>query len=63
MLKIFNRWGNLVYENFDYHDDWGGRCNTGLLAGSQHLPEGTYYYIIEFEGNANQQVGFLTLKR
>lgn len=39
-LKIYNRWGNLIYQNADYKDNWGGE---GVAAG-------TYYYEVEIEG-------------
>ena len=35
-LLIFNRWGNLVYKNSDYQNDWNG----------QGHPDGVYYYIL-----------------
>jgi gliding motility-associated-like protein len=35
-LKIFNRWGNLVYEKSGYTNDWDG--------GGEN--DGTYYYIL-----------------
>ncbi|MDB4835192.1 gliding motility-associated C-terminal domain-containing protein [Cyclobacteriaceae bacterium] len=41
-IKIFNRWGSLVYSSFGYQNDWHGTSNNG---GS--LPNATYYYIIE----------------
>lgn len=35
-VKVFNRWGKLVYENENYQNDWdGGDLNAG-----------TYYYIV-----------------
>lgn len=40
-LKIFNRWGNLVYENEDYQDDWYGLDRSG-----KPLTEGVYYYLV-----------------
>jgi gliding motility-associated-like protein len=33
-LQIFNRWGKLVHESADYHDDWSGNGQ----------PDGIYYY-------------------
>ncbi|WP_143310584.1 gliding motility-associated C-terminal domain-containing protein [Chitinophaga vietnamensis] len=66
-MKIFNRWGDAVYENADYQNDWDGRCNRGLRIGDQ-LPDGTYYYVITIsdrtQSNKIQRfVGFLTLMR
>lgn len=39
-LVIFNRWGRIVYESNDYHNDWDG--------GS--LPDGTYFYVLDCTG-------------
>jgi len=35
-LTIFNRWGNKVYENNIYHNDWDG----------SNLPAGVYFYFL-----------------
>jgi gliding motility-associated-like protein len=35
-LKVFNRWGNLVYEDSNYQNNWEGKDISG----------GTYYYIL-----------------
>ncbi|WP_232540813.1 SdrD B-like domain-containing protein [Spirosoma endbachense] len=47
-LEVYNRWGNMVYKNEDYHNDWNGKPNTGVTVGSDAdgLPDGTYYYVI-----------------
>ncbi|WP_273567784.1 gliding motility-associated C-terminal domain-containing protein [Maribacter halichondriae] len=47
-VKIFNRWGNIVYESNDYSNDWGGIAPDNSLGNSGMLPSGTYYYIIGF---------------
>jgi gliding motility-associated-like protein len=40
-MKIFNRWGALIFETTDPNIDWNGRKeNTG-----EDLPEGVYFYI------------------
>ena len=39
-LKMYNRWGDLIYESRDYQDDWDGFSPNG------QLPAGTYFYII-----------------
>jgi gliding motility-associated-like protein len=43
-LEVYNRWGQLVYENNDYRDQWQGNKQDGT-AGDQ-LPEGVYMYIL-----------------
>lgn len=42
-LKVFNRYGNIVYDANDYKNDWNGTTS----AGGRPLPDGTYYYILE----------------
>jgi hypothetical protein len=39
-LVIFNRWGRIVYESNDYHNDWDGG----------NLPDGTYFYVLDCKG-------------
>ncbi|MEQ8908384.1 MAG: gliding motility-associated C-terminal domain-containing protein [Vicingaceae bacterium] len=36
-LQIFNRWGELIYEDDNYFNDWDG----------ENYKEGTYYYILK----------------
>lgn len=43
-LQIFNRWGNIVYQNNNYQNEWDGK-GVGNLFG-QDLPSGTYFYNI-----------------
>lgn len=51
-LKIFNRWGNLVYQKVNYQSDderFDGTYN------GQPLPPGTYYYMISFRSGEIKQ--------
>ena len=41
-LKIFNRYGNIVYENSNYKNEWHGQSKSGKV-----LPNGTYFYQIQ----------------
>ncbi len=43
-LKIFNRWGDLVFESDNYNNNWGGTHDGA------DLPPGPYYYIFEETG-------------
>ncbi|HYJ38081.1 MAG TPA: gliding motility-associated C-terminal domain-containing protein [Chitinophagaceae bacterium] len=59
-LKIFNRWGQLIYENRDLNLGWDGRKN------GQALPIGTYYWILDGLDVHNKPVmrsGSVTLLR
>ncbi|WP_282123477.1 gliding motility-associated C-terminal domain-containing protein [Algibacter mikhailovii] len=61
-VKIFNRWGALVYESNDYQigtsetlspGDWDGSSSKASIGGSGKLPNGTYYYIVQIKNNGN----------
>lgn len=59
-VQVFNRWGNEVYRNMDYRNDW-----SGTYRGSP-LPSGTYYYSIVTgppNGEFYRTAGFLTIIR
>lgn len=40
-IEVYNRWGNLLYTNDDYKNDWKGVNQSG-----QQLVQGTYFMII-----------------
>jgi len=40
-VKVFNRWGMLVFDSIGYRREWDGTYN------GKNLPDGTYYCIIE----------------
>lgn len=62
-LDIFNRWGNLVYSSTPYKNDWNGTPNAAGKTGSNKLPVGTYYFILQLN-DSNQTVfrGFVQLE-
>lgn len=51
-LKIFNRWGNKLYEITDYQNDWGG----------ENYSDGTYYYVYT-TGDGRAFPGFFQIVR
>ena len=54
-LKIYNRWGTLLYETEDYQNNWGG-----IYQGNP-LPDGTYFYHLDTEGGRTYR-GFIELR-
>ena len=53
-VEVYDRWGNVVYSNEDYKNDWNG----------DDLPEGTYYYILEVDDpKGTVHKGILTILR
>ena len=60
-FKIFNRWGEIVFESKNYQNDWGGTCETDLCMGNRILPEGTYFYLLDVQGITFK--GYVTIKK
>ncbi|MFN0049145.1 MAG: tandem-95 repeat protein, partial [Cytophagales bacterium] len=61
-VVVYNRWGNLVYKSDEYQNDWNGKANQGLKIG-EGVPDGTYYYVVDFNNGAKPQIGFITITR
>ncbi len=62
-LTVFNRWGNKVYENGEYDNTWNAYPNAANTLGSNKVPQGTYYYIIEFlDGDKETRTGFVVIQ-
>ena len=61
-LQIFNRHGLLVFEQVNYTNQWAGQTDEGT-----ELPTGTYFYVIDLEGNdpvyGPQATGWIYLNR
>jgi gliding motility-associated-like protein len=63
-VKVFNRWGNIVYQNADYKNDWNGIGSTNFMG--QDVPDGTYFYIVnavEPSGTIKKFTSSLTIVR
>ena len=55
-LFIYNIWGDLIYHNSDYQNDWDGTYNGNLLNA------GTYYYILTSK-NRKGEMGYIDILR
>ena len=44
-VRVFNRWGALVYQSSPYSNDWYGTWEAG--GNGEPLPSATYYFIVE----------------
>ncbi len=59
-MKIYTRWGQLVFETKEVGNWWGGKNNT------TPLPEGVYYYTLKvtnFKGDVTNKKGDVTIIR
>ena len=63
-LKIYNRWGILVFESTDYNKPWDGKTKSGHDADN-----GSYFFIVKYKSNCAsvadvvEKKGFLELMR
>ena len=57
-IKIYNRWGNIVYENTPYNNEWNGISKNG-----NDLPDATYYYILNLGNNKVIRTGYIIIQR
>ncbi len=64
-IAIYNRWGSLVFEQENYKNDWGGEFNVGnpLIDIDGKLPDGTYYYVIDFYGKYATRATYVYINR
>ena len=56
-IKIFNQWGNLVFESTGYDEPWDGTSN------GKELSSAVYYYIIDLKDESDPKSGAITLLR
>ena len=63
-VEVYNRNGNKVFQTINYQNDWDGIANVGgVLNSGDHLPSGTYYYVINIPELNRELVGWLQLAR
>ncbi|MEZ7886517.1 MAG: PKD domain-containing protein [Flavobacteriales bacterium] len=61
-FRIFNRWGEVIFETEDHNEGWNGSVNRG----SSYAPNGTYTYQVivnDFTGYPHEYNGHVTLTR
>ena len=57
IVKVYNRYGQVVFRKVNYQNDWAGTYNkTGEL-----LPAGSYYYVVEVPETGKVKKGWLYL--
>lgn len=61
-FMVYNRWGNLVYENKDYKNDWNGVANRGIVIG-KGVPDGTYYIYYNINDGEFEGFKYITINR
>lgn len=62
-LRVYNRFGHVVFDAEKYDNNWSGKPNTGVYKDtSLGIPDGTYYYVLRME-DGRQKISFLTVAR
>ncbi|MDO5968490.1 gliding motility-associated C-terminal domain-containing protein, partial [Flavivirga aquimarina] len=63
-LEIYNRWGNIVYKKQGYRNEFDGTSNgRSTINGTEKLPVGTYYYVLDLADGSKPKVGWLYINR
>ena len=64
VLQVFNRWGNIVFEQRSYNNDWDGTSNgRATVQKGQQLPVGTYYYVLDLGDGSEPRTDWLYINR
>ncbi len=59
-ITIYNRYGNVVYTMDGYQNDWNGVANVaGVFGKGEHLPVGTYYYLLKINEKDIESTGWI----
>ncbi|MCU0431334.1 MAG: Ig-like domain-containing protein, partial [Cytophagaceae bacterium] len=62
-IWVYNRWGNLVFEDKEYLNDWNGSANKGIGSSNAGLPDGTYFCIVDINNGEFKEVRYITIHR
>ncbi|MBI4648245.1 MAG: gliding motility-associated C-terminal domain-containing protein [Bacteroidia bacterium] len=60
-ILIYDRWGEIIFETFNYQHGWDGKIKNGKFA-----PNGVYTWLVTFrdiQQNQHQKSGTVTLIR
>ncbi len=56
-LQVFNRWGEIVYDEVNYESEWNGTKD------GKNIAEGLYYYVLNFFDQGKSFKGTITIIR
>ena len=62
-LIIFNRYGEPIYINEDYNNDWAGQVNQDSVIGTDMLDDGVYYYTLDVGNGKGLIRGYIEIRK
>ncbi|MBC9797355.1 gliding motility-associated C-terminal domain-containing protein [Sinomicrobium weinanense] len=63
-LRVYNRYGNLVFKQKGYDNSWKGSSNIkNTISRNGMLPVGTYYYVLDLGDGSKPVSGWLYIMR
>ncbi len=61
-LKVYNRWGHLVYNKKGYDNSWDGKASVGNAG--EGLPSGSYFYVLDLkDGITEPKQGYIVIRK
>jgi len=60
-LIVMNRWGNVVYEKYNYQNEWDGTPNKGVVMYGNKVPEGSYFYVLKLGDGYDDITGYIVI--
>ena len=61
-IWIYNRWGNLVYKESGYKNEWNGYSNVSGIYIGKKVPAGTYFYVLDLGNDQKPRQGYIVLR-
>ncbi|HEX4887243.1 MAG TPA: gliding motility-associated C-terminal domain-containing protein, partial [Luteibaculaceae bacterium] len=58
-LKVYNRWGQLIFESNSYQNNWDGTFQKS----GEDVPQGTYFYLLDLGLGDKAQKGTIYINR
>jgi uncharacterized repeat protein (TIGR01451 family)/gliding motility-associated-like protein len=63
-LQVYNRWGNMVFEAYNYQNTWDGTSyGKATINAEEKLPVGTYFYVLDLGNDDEPLSGWLYITR
>jgi gliding motility-associated-like protein len=64
-IIIFNRWGDIVFSDKPYNNDWDGTSkHSNIIVAGDKVVEGTYFFVLDLGVEGKEKIsGYIDLRR